>query len=265
MHYNARHYDPLVGRFISADTIVPDPANPQNLNRYSYVTNNPIRYTDPSGHAIDMPDECPAGWSNGLCETPDWPERGYVTPDPDATGLRVLAAGLRAPEIERVGYAQYQLARDQANQRCTNSTADLEQCLRGDFGVLYQAEAMEITADLAEGTEQIYDGALASVSLTFCAAVCVGWRTLSDGSIDFGAGAGFAIGVSASIGAPVKDPYQDTFEISGIPYADFSCTTPASRSLSCDVGLDVAPLDSDSALIGVYIMRWDYDEGYRRP
>ncbi len=50
MHYNARYYDPLVGRFISADTIVPNPANPQDLNRYTYVRNNPVRYTDPTGH-----------------------------------------------------------------------------------------------------------------------------------------------------------------------------------------------------------------------
>src|SRR5215207_3690305 len=35
---------------MSADTIVPGYANPQNLNRYSYVTNNPLRYTDPTGH-----------------------------------------------------------------------------------------------------------------------------------------------------------------------------------------------------------------------
>jgi RHS repeat-associated protein len=50
MHYNARYYDPTIGRFISADTIVPNPADPQQLNRYSYVTNNPVRYTDPTGH-----------------------------------------------------------------------------------------------------------------------------------------------------------------------------------------------------------------------
>ncbi|MCR4308079.1 MAG: hypothetical protein NUV80_05980 [Candidatus Berkelbacteria bacterium] len=49
-YYNARYYDPELGRFISADTIVPDPTNPQALNRYSYVLNNPLKYTDPSGH-----------------------------------------------------------------------------------------------------------------------------------------------------------------------------------------------------------------------
>jgi hypothetical protein len=103
MHYNARLYDPALGRFVSADTIVPGsasgsmqsiaakpltvafhetgflgklnqesnarfwfqlgdqqrqqlgspfgPVNPQALNRYSYVQNNPVKYTDPSGHS----------------------------------------------------------------------------------------------------------------------------------------------------------------------------------------------------------------------
>jgi GH24 family phage-related lysozyme (muramidase) len=41
---------PYINRFLSADTIVPGYANPQNLNRYSYVKNNPLRYIDPSGH-----------------------------------------------------------------------------------------------------------------------------------------------------------------------------------------------------------------------
>jgi hypothetical protein len=41
---------PYINRFLSADTIVPNPTNPQSLNRYSYVTNNPLRYTDPTGH-----------------------------------------------------------------------------------------------------------------------------------------------------------------------------------------------------------------------
>ncbi len=49
--YHARYYDPAVGRFISADTIVPQPGNPQSLNRYSYVGNQPLIYIDPTGHA----------------------------------------------------------------------------------------------------------------------------------------------------------------------------------------------------------------------
>ena len=49
MYYGARFYDGALGRFISPDTIVPEPGNPQALNRYSYVLNNPLRYTDPTG------------------------------------------------------------------------------------------------------------------------------------------------------------------------------------------------------------------------
>ena len=55
MYYNARFYDPSIGRFLTADTIVPDPTNAQSFNRYAYVHNNPIKYTDPTGHGLDDP------------------------------------------------------------------------------------------------------------------------------------------------------------------------------------------------------------------
>jgi RHS repeat-associated protein len=48
--YGSRFYDPAVGRFLQPDTIVPGAGNPQNLNRFSYTLNNPIKYNDPSGH-----------------------------------------------------------------------------------------------------------------------------------------------------------------------------------------------------------------------
>ena len=53
--YRARWYDPSIGRFIQPDTIVSQPGNPQALNRYSYVLNNPLRFIDDSGKiAIDI-------------------------------------------------------------------------------------------------------------------------------------------------------------------------------------------------------------------
>ncbi len=48
--YQARYYDPGLGRFVSADPLVGAIADPQPLNRYSYALNNPLRYTDPTGH-----------------------------------------------------------------------------------------------------------------------------------------------------------------------------------------------------------------------
>jgi RHS repeat-associated protein len=49
-YYNARYYDPTIGRFISADTVLQNYDNPQTLNRYSYCQNNPLTYNDPTGH-----------------------------------------------------------------------------------------------------------------------------------------------------------------------------------------------------------------------
>jgi RHS repeat-associated protein len=51
---NARIYDPTVGRFMSPDDMVPDPLDLQSLNRYSYVDNNPLSFTDPTGHEIGI-------------------------------------------------------------------------------------------------------------------------------------------------------------------------------------------------------------------
>jgi RHS repeat-associated protein len=53
-YYNARYHDPNIGRFISPDTVVPGPSNPQAWNRYAYALNNPTKYTDPSGHDVRM-------------------------------------------------------------------------------------------------------------------------------------------------------------------------------------------------------------------
>lgn len=50
VHMNGRVYDPVIGRFLSADPFVPAFGNPQAMNRYAYVYNNPLRYVDPSGY-----------------------------------------------------------------------------------------------------------------------------------------------------------------------------------------------------------------------
>jgi len=67
---NGRIYDPLLGRFLSADLQVQFPGDLQNFNRYSYVHNTPLRFTAPSGFGII--DEWMRGtgwcwtiWSNG--------------------------------------------------------------------------------------------------------------------------------------------------------------------------------------------------------
>jgi len=49
IHMNGRIYDPVTGRFLQADPLVQDPFNGQSYNRYGYVLNNPLSFTDPTG------------------------------------------------------------------------------------------------------------------------------------------------------------------------------------------------------------------------
>jgi RHS repeat-associated protein len=49
-YLNARYYDPNLGLFISPDTIIPNPLEPMDYNRYAYGRGNPVKYSDPSGH-----------------------------------------------------------------------------------------------------------------------------------------------------------------------------------------------------------------------
>ena len=53
-YYGARYYDPEIGRFITPDSIVQSPYDPQTLNRYTYCRNNPLKYVDPSGHFFGL-------------------------------------------------------------------------------------------------------------------------------------------------------------------------------------------------------------------
>ncbi|MFH2031231.1 MAG: RHS repeat-associated core domain-containing protein, partial [Bacteroidota bacterium] len=49
-NYDARLYDSVLGRFITADNVIPNWHDPQTLDRYSYTRNNPLKYVDPDGH-----------------------------------------------------------------------------------------------------------------------------------------------------------------------------------------------------------------------
>jgi RHS repeat-associated protein len=54
INMNGRLYDPALGRFLAADPTVQSPGDLQNYNRYSYVLNNPLRYTDPTGYHVEF-------------------------------------------------------------------------------------------------------------------------------------------------------------------------------------------------------------------
>ena len=73
MYYNARYYDPALGTFVSPDSMVPNPASVIDYNRFLYARGNPLKYTDPTGHASDS-----GGADAGKCSTREcWEEEWY--------------------------------------------------------------------------------------------------------------------------------------------------------------------------------------------
>ena len=66
MFYNARWYDPALGRFTQADSIIPPGV--QGYDRYAYVNNSPVNFTDPSGH-IACDDTCQGDGGGGSTTT----------------------------------------------------------------------------------------------------------------------------------------------------------------------------------------------------
>jgi RHS repeat-associated protein len=66
INMNGRAYDPLLARFLNADPLIQDNTDAQNYNRYSYVLNNPTKYTDPSGYAYNGYEASNAAYQNML-------------------------------------------------------------------------------------------------------------------------------------------------------------------------------------------------------
>jgi RHS repeat-associated protein len=98
MFYNARWYDPAVSRFLQADTLVPGASNPQRFSRYTFVLNNPLKYTDPTGHMEESENEGYCVPGNDYCgrapeptttstitSTPDDPNQPTIGPAPNAS------------------------------------------------------------------------------------------------------------------------------------------------------------------------------------
>jgi RHS repeat-associated protein len=125
-HYGARFYSVKLGRFLSADTIVPDEKNPQSHNRYAYVINNPLRHTDPTGHTYADCDN-PASGNNTAYTNPNggvfsqadcW---AYNAAFNQAQGIvNATTSGSNADKQEAIEYirAWLQLPEDAKDKAC---------------------------------------------------------------------------------------------------------------------------------------------------
>jgi len=159
----ARWYDPYLGRWLSPDSIVPEPANPQSLNRYSFVLGNPVKFRDPSGH-------CAEGEDAGEC-------------DPDLT-LELLNMD---PE-DLYWYLH-------------NTNSDLEILLFGAGGLLIVSAGGVVLAEggtaLAEavvaklGTERLFSGTSNAAGYVIGSALSGDKINLKDVGLAFAAGTVF--------------------------------------------------------------------------
>jgi RHS repeat-associated protein len=64
IHMNGRVYDYNLGRFLSVDPFIQFPENSQSVNAYSYILNNPLSGTDPTGYTTEAPDASQSGTGN---------------------------------------------------------------------------------------------------------------------------------------------------------------------------------------------------------
>jgi len=102
-YYGARYYDPVIGRFVSADIYIPYPLDSQSFNRYTYVRNNPIIYNDPTGHWFGIDDAIAAG----IGFVVGYIRHGVTTGD---WGWEAVKAGAIGAVVAWIGYNTLGLA-----------------------------------------------------------------------------------------------------------------------------------------------------------
>lgn len=100
-YLGARYYNSFPGLFTQPDVNIPDMYNPQDLNRYSYVRNNPYKYVDPSGEfAETFFDVVFIGYGiYNLAKNPSWKNAGALGIDIGFAAVPIL------PNLKRIGEA----------------------------------------------------------------------------------------------------------------------------------------------------------------
>ncbi|MBK9210306.1 MAG: RHS repeat-associated core domain-containing protein [Anaerolineales bacterium] len=135
MYYNARWYDPVLGRFAQADSIIPQNQGVQAWDRYAYVNNSPVNATDPTGHLCE--DEDGNGHCPGYTPTPT-PTR---TPTPTSTPTRTPTP---TPTPTRTPTATSTQCSSPSNNCATQISAQVtynaSQCQNGAISCLEQIQ-----------------------------------------------------------------------------------------------------------------------------
>jgi len=185
--FGARIYDPTLGRFMTADSVVPDSTSSQSWNRYAFVRNNPLAFVDPSGHA-DVPATAGSKDTETVLEqvhgdvggAPD----GYDTPglEPVRQFVMNYLNMLRAPGNDlRIPLEGHRLT--------TETTASMS----ADIDMVLVASGSVSTKQMVDGYQFLYaytnaDGAYVTSSLTLDSGKHT-YETVTSGSAGFKVGA----------------------------------------------------------------------------
>jgi RHS repeat-associated protein len=169
VYMNARYYDPRLGRFASADTLVPDFGAPQTLNRYAYVNNSPVNAVDPSGHdPWFLEDSTGGGSSWGGSSWDPAPARtglAYPLPTP-ANGGRGLVFDDQAFLAKTLSATTSSILADVAAQPDAGSSSGGPWTGGIDLGFSLSSPLFANTT-LVFGTGIVFDGTRTGSYLTF--------------------------------------------------------------------------------------------------
>ena len=102
VHMGGRIYDPVIGRFLTADPNVQYPLSPQSYNRYVYVNNNPLSFTDPTGY-FSFGDLVMTAAIIGIAiATSGWAAQAYMDSAWSAGAITDVATGMHALAMSEV-------------------------------------------------------------------------------------------------------------------------------------------------------------------
>jgi RHS repeat-associated protein len=135
--YSSRAYDATLSRFTCPDSLIPNTRNPQSLNRYSYVLNNPLKYKDPTGHRLIKDDitEPPSAVGDDAQSASYVPSAVYAKTVIDAAweaeqwaavNARAAADAAWQAELEAAAVVDAQAAADAEKQKFTKRRLQAE-------------------------------------------------------------------------------------------------------------------------------------------
>ena len=200
-----RLYDPIVGRFLSADPLVQNPAWAQSFNRYTYVLNNPLKYIDPTGFQAES--KADGGSSDGgtASESGGISEDGgssLFTIDPEVIAADPFRAG--AAVADEVGKIRADIA-----ALDPESDADMIAVLReleaGYMGLAVMIKDQQMRGSLNIGPRIVSEN---STQIT----------NLALRSASFGAAVGLFGAVEVVVGALVGEAVDTGLDYAGVSH-----------------------------------------------